>query len=139
MISAWPPSSSSRQQHKGNIILQKVALTKKTEAGKWNYSAAGHVDAGETYEQAALRELKEEMGIQATELTFIGKDYMLKDGKPRAFHHAFKVISDDPITPDLSEVAEIREFTIPELREQIVKYPEQFKEIFAKIFMKTFK
>lgn len=123
---------------KGNIILQKVAATKGAEAGKWNYSAAGHVDAGENYEQAALRELKEEMGIQAIKLTFVGKDYMVKDGKPRAFHHAFKVISDDPITPDPSEVAEIREFTIPELKEQITKNPEQFKEVFAKIFMKAF-
>ena len=124
---------------KGNIILQKVALSKKTDPRKWSYSAAGHVDAGETYEQAALRELSEEMGIQATEITFVGKECKLKDGKPRVFHHAFKVISDDPIAFDPSEVEEIQEFTIPELKQKIIDHSEQFKDIFAKIFMKTFK
>ena len=124
---------------KGNIILQKVALTKKTDPGKWSYSAAGHIDAGETYEQAALRELSEEMGIKATKIDFIGKDCRLKNGKPYTFHRVFKVISDDPITFDPSEVAEVQEFTIPELKQKITDYPEQFKDIFAKIFMKTFK
>ena len=124
---------------KGNIILQKVALSKKTDPGKWSYSAAGHVDAAETYEQAALRELSEEMGIKATKIDFLGKDYTLKNGKPRAFHHVFKVISDDPITFAPSEVAEVHEFTIPELKQKITDHPEQFKDIFAKIFMKTFK
>ena len=123
---------------KGNIILQKIALTKKNDAGKWSYSAAGHVDAGETYEQAALRELKEEMGIQVNDLTFVGKDYMLKDGKPRSFHHVFRVISDDLIIPDLSEIAEVREFTIPELKRLVQQNPEQFKDIFVKIFMNVF-
>jgi len=123
---------------RGNIILQKVAACKVAEAGKWNYSAAGHVDAGETYEQSALRELKEEMGIQAIQETFVGKDYMLKDGKPRAFHHAFKVVSDDPITFDPAEVAEVREFSVSELKQLMMKNPEQFKEVFAKIFMKVY-
>ena len=124
---------------KGNIILQKVALSKKTDPGKWSYSAAGHVDAGETYEQAALRELSEEMGIKATKIDFLGKDYTLKNGKPRAFHHVFKVISDDKITFEPTEVAEVKEWTLPELKEQIGTHPEQFKDIFAKIFTKTFK
>jgi 8-oxo-dGTP pyrophosphatase MutT (NUDIX family) len=29
----------------------------------WNTSAAGHVDAGEDYESCAIREVKEELGI----------------------------------------------------------------------------
>lgn len=31
---------------------------------RWDSSAAGHVDAGETYDQTADRELEEELGIQ---------------------------------------------------------------------------
>ena len=57
---------------KGEIILQQVAFTKKKDAGKWSYSAAGHVDAGEDYPTAALRELKEELGIDAEIEEYIG-------------------------------------------------------------------
>ena len=124
---------------KGNIILQKVASTKRVDAGKWSYSAAGHVDAGEDYEQAALRELYEEMGIRATKATFVGKGHMLKDEKPRAFHHVFKVVSDDTVTFDPSEVADVREFAVPELKQEIINHPENFKDIFAKIFMENYK
>jgi ADP-ribose pyrophosphatase YjhB (NUDIX family) len=36
-------------------------------------SVGGHVSAGETYEETAYRELEEEYGIKAKELTLIGK------------------------------------------------------------------
>ncbi|MBO5997845.1 MAG: NUDIX domain-containing protein [Alphaproteobacteria bacterium] len=123
---------------KGNIILQKIALTKKTDAGKWSYSAAGHVDAGESYETAALRELNEEMGICTSKLTFVDKNCVIMDGRIRSFHHVFKVVSDDKITFDTKEVADIREFTIPELKQEITNHPENFKPIFARIFMKAY-
>ena len=42
---------------KGNLIMQKIASHKKG-GGKWLYSAAGHVDAGEDYQTAAQREIK---------------------------------------------------------------------------------
>ena len=123
---------------KGNIILQKVAYTKKVDAGKWSYSAGGHVDAGESYEQAALRELAEEMGVVASHGEFVGSGYTLREGKPRAFHHVFQVVSDDPIIFDTTEVAETKEFAVPELVEQITHHPENFKDIFAQIFMKWY-
>lgn len=48
-----------------DIFLQKRSLTKDSFPGIWTCSVAGHVDSGETYEQAAFRELKEELGITA--------------------------------------------------------------------------
>ena len=56
----------------GRILLQKRSKTKDMEPGKWGISCAGHVGSKQTYEQAALRELKEELGIE-TELTFVCK------------------------------------------------------------------
>lgn len=47
----------------GNVILQKRSREKDTAPGLFSTSCAGHVDAGETYEAAAMRELKEELGI----------------------------------------------------------------------------
>ncbi len=48
---------------KGEIYLQKRAMHKDTQPGKWDTSVGGHVDLGETIEQALLRETAEELNI----------------------------------------------------------------------------
>lgn len=48
---------------KGQLFLQKRSMKKDLNAGQWDTSAAGHVDAGEDYESSALREIEEELGI----------------------------------------------------------------------------
>ena len=57
---------------KGEILLQKRASTKKQEPNKWSI-CAGHIDAGETVENAILREMEEELGIKVSidELEFL--------------------------------------------------------------------
>lgn len=50
---------------KGEILLQKRAKNKSSYPGLWDISAAGHLSAGETPEKGALRELFEELGINA--------------------------------------------------------------------------
>ena len=48
---------------KGEVYLQKRAMHKDTQPGKWDTSVGGHVDLGETIEQALLRETAEELNI----------------------------------------------------------------------------
>lgn len=118
---------------RGNLILHRISHHKKVDAGRWSYSAAGHVDAGETYEQAAKRELKEELGVEAQIDSFVGKTYTEREGRLVAFHHVFKVISDESVTPDPNEIEEIREWSVPELRQAIAQRPEEFSAAFARI------
>lgn len=47
---------------KGEILIQKRAATKKVAPNLWAI-VAGHVDAGETLISTAIREIKEEVGI----------------------------------------------------------------------------
>ena len=47
----------------GELFLQKRSMNKDEQPGKWDSSAAGHVDSGEDYLQCAERELGEELGI----------------------------------------------------------------------------
>ena len=53
------------------LLLQKRSLTKETYPGFWDVSVAGHVTAGESILEGALREVKEEIGldIQEADLT----------------------------------------------------------------------
>ena len=47
----------------GELFLQKRSPWKDKHPGKWDSSAAGHVDSGEDYPAAARRELAEELGL----------------------------------------------------------------------------
>lgn len=49
---------------RGELFLQKRSHLKDAHPSAWDSSAAGHLDAGESYEQSVVRELDEELGIQ---------------------------------------------------------------------------
>ncbi len=53
----------------GDFLLMKRHPGKLTHPGKWEAGASGSVLAGENVEEAALRELREETGISAGELS----------------------------------------------------------------------
>ena len=48
---------------KGELYLQRRPLWKDIQPGKWDTAVGGHVDYGETIEEALLREVREEIGI----------------------------------------------------------------------------
>lgn len=48
---------------KNQLFLQKRSLHKDCFPGKWDSSAAGHLQPGESYEAAVDREAREELGI----------------------------------------------------------------------------
>lgn len=45
------------------LFLQKRSMKKDLNKGLWDTSAAGHVDVGEDYRSSAIRETKEELGV----------------------------------------------------------------------------
>lgn len=49
----------------GELWLQQRSHLKDVHPRRWDSSAAGHLDVGESYAAAAARELKEELGIEA--------------------------------------------------------------------------
>jgi isopentenyldiphosphate isomerase len=48
----------------GELFLQKRSMSKDCFPGVWDSSASGHVDSGEGYDACAVRELREEIGLQ---------------------------------------------------------------------------
>ncbi|WP_179353717.1 NUDIX hydrolase [Winogradskyella vidalii] len=58
----------------GDILLQQRSHKKIIFPLLWDVSAAGHIDAGETFTEAALRETREELGLTlvSENLTKIG-------------------------------------------------------------------
>ena len=80
---------------KGEVLLQQRAQIKKTFPLYWDVSVAGHVGAGETIIAGAIREVKEEIGldISETELTPIGVFKSVQEHHSGLldceFHHTF--------------------------------------------------
>lgn len=58
----------------GEVLLQQRSLKKDSCPGMWDTSASGHVDAHEKTNHAVLRELREEIGLNASasSLLYIG-------------------------------------------------------------------
>lgn len=51
---------------RGDIYLQKRSHLKDVSPLKWDSSAAGHLDVGESYADCAIRETREEVGLTIT-------------------------------------------------------------------------
>jgi isopentenyldiphosphate isomerase len=49
------------QRGNGDIFLQKRSMEKDSHPGCWDSSSSGHLDSGEGYDKAAVRELREEL------------------------------------------------------------------------------
>ena len=66
VVNGWPRRVSRVFvfDESGNILLQKRSQTMLSYPGLWDQSAAGHVDIGEAYKDAAKRELYEELGLE---------------------------------------------------------------------------
>ena len=47
----------------GELYLQKRSTNKDIQPGKWDTTVGGHIDYGETIEEALAREVREELGI----------------------------------------------------------------------------
>jgi isopentenyldiphosphate isomerase len=92
---------------KGELLLHRRSANKRAYPLYWSGAAAGHITSGETYEQAAAREMKEEIGVEA-DLNFIGKFYSEPD---REMVGVFLGHYDGPLTLEPMEVDRIEYFT----------------------------
>jgi mutator protein MutT len=94
----------------------------------------GHIEAGETPEQAAIREVQEETGITSEITKSIGViDFWFMAGGKRihktVHHFIFKEVSGE-LTPQITEVDEVSWFPLSEIVERLA-YPDE-KKLIAK-------
>ncbi len=89
------------------ILFQQRSRNKKQNPLHWTSGAGGHVQSGETPENAAKTELFEELGLSG-ELEFLYKTLVRQDGNHRfAYFYSFKY-SGQVITPHPEEIEQIR-------------------------------
>lgn len=84
------------------LVLQKRSQAKDSFSGFWTVSVSGHVTYGQTYLEAAQRELQEELGLNLN-LEELYKDYFIEE---REFSTVFRAYLDskDLINFDREEI-----------------------------------
>jgi isopentenyldiphosphate isomerase len=107
----------------GRVLLQRRSMEKENWPGYWDVSAAGHVSAGETPAEAAVRETFEELGvrIEPPELEWIGElreEFVLRGGAyiDREVHEIYVVRREpETLTLQASEVEAVMYVPLDEL------------------------
>ena len=125
----------------GTLILQRRSLTKDTCPGLLSSSCAGHVDAGESYGFAALRELEEELGINAQaekHLEFVG---MQKPSAENGFEfvriYALRHFT-GTLRPNTAEIDVLELFSPDSLAKAMRETPEDFAPSFITVWNEFF-
>jgi len=101
---------------KGEVLLQKRSKKKDRYPGYFTMSASGHVNKGESGEEAAYRELKEELGIEVS-LEFFAKRLVNCD--KREYVSYFKGYYEGEFLLANDEVESVKYFSLENLRELI--------------------
>ena len=89
--------------------------------GKWDTSAGGHLTAGQKYEEAALREMEEELGLSKLNPSALkhSHDYVWRSGVETEHVRTFIVESEGPFKLDITEIDEGRFWSPGEMRAAI--------------------
>lgn len=114
----------------GKLLIQKRSSSKRLYPGVWEYAAGGRKEMGEGWEDAALRELEEELGIRKSkgelrEILQIVLDASFV-GRPLSVRIYTAPYCNEPVTANPREVETVRFITPAELRHELEQHPERF-------------
>lgn len=107
-----------------NMALQLRSKTCSFCPEYWSTAVGGHVRSNESYEEAALREFKEELGAKA-ELEFFSKDFYTSNNSPDKFLMTFKCVYDGVFMVNKKEVERVEFFSIDKIK-QMINQGEKF-------------
>ena len=121
---------------RGEVYLQKRPEWKDIQPGKWDTSVGGHMDYGETPEQALTREVREELGIIDFVPERVGQ-YVFDSRRERELVYVNRTVYDKEIRPSADELAGGRFWSIDEIRQAIGQgvLTPNFESEFTRFFL----
>jgi isopentenyldiphosphate isomerase len=91
----------------GRLLVHRRADSKDVWPGWWDIAAGGVVASGEGYDDAAVRELAEELGVEGVALEPLGRG-RFADDDVTVLAGLYRCVSDGPFTFTDGEIAEVR-------------------------------
>jgi isopentenyldiphosphate isomerase len=104
----------------GDIYLQKRPEWKDIQPGRWDTAVGGHIDYGETPEEALRREVREELGITDFRPEFVDK-YVFESQRERELVYVHRAVYEGEIRPSAEELDGGRFWSAEEVREAMGK------------------
>lgn len=86
------------------LLVQQRSMRKKSHPGMYDISVAGHIDAGETPCETAVRECKEEVGLGIDESRLVFAFAIRKTNVPNVIAHVYVCEISGEFTPMLQEI-----------------------------------
>jgi isopentenyl-diphosphate Delta-isomerase len=120
----------------GQVFLQKRSMNKDRQPGLWDSSASGHVDTGEDYDACAVRELREEIGL---ELSASPKRlFKLSASAQTDQEHVwvYRCEAEGPFRLDPHEIERGGWFTAREVTRWLAERPQEFASALVLIWQK---
>jgi len=123
---------------RGEVFLQKRSMQKDTAKGKWDSSASGHLDSGEDYDACAVRELREEIGLQLVQVPerILHVEACKETGQE--FVWVYRCASEGPFTLHPDEIERGGWFPAAEVSRWTKEKPEDFASAFVLIWRMLF-
>ena len=120
----------------GSVLLQKRSMEKDTFPGTWDSSVSGHVDSGETYDEAVIRESWEELGVKFE--GFPEKIFKVDACKEtdNEFSWVYRHFSEGPFSANVEEISEVKWFSTETLDDYILRDSTVFSPAFSLIWSK---
>jgi len=121
---------------RGELFLQKRAMTKDLLPGKWDTSVGGHINPGEKIEAALHREAEEELGLKSFEFKFL-KKYIWESPRERELVYSFTGRSEEIPEINSNEIDEGRYWSFEEILDCLGKdiFTPNFEHEFNMIFI----
>jgi isopentenyldiphosphate isomerase len=104
----------------GSLLLQKRAMTKDIQPGRWDTAVGGHVDYGEDIFAALLRESHEELGLSDIQPQFL-MSYIFESERERELVNVYfvKMSKDTSFDFDPNEIDDVRFWSPAEILNSI--------------------
>lgn len=121
----------------GELYLQHRPAWKDIQPDRWDTAVGGHVDCGESVEQALAREVREEIGLTDYEAEFMAR-YVNQTERERELVTAFRTVTDRTPQPS-AELDGGRFFTREEILQRMGTdfFTPNFETEWMRLFGKT--
>ncbi|MCD8042635.1 MAG: NUDIX domain-containing protein [Tannerellaceae bacterium] len=120
----------------GELYLQKRAVWKDIQPGKWDTAVGGHVDYGETVEVALIREVWEELSIEEFVPEFLAS-YIFESEIEKELVNTYRTVYTGEIYPNEDEVERGRFWSIQEIQDNLGKgvFTPNFENEFRQVLL----